>query len=45
MFQESDKKKLKEIIEEKEKKIEELTRLLAQAQVKSSAQKELPPAS
>lgn len=45
MFQESDKKKLKEIIKEKEKKIEELTRLLAQARVKSSARKELPPAS
>ena len=36
MFQENDKKKLKEIIEEKQKKIEQL-RLLAQAQVKSSA--------
>ncbi len=37
MFQENDKKKLKEIIEEKQKKIEQLTRLWAQAQVKSSA--------
>ena len=40
MIQDGDKKKLKEIIKEKEKKIEQLTRLLAQAQVKAPARKD-----
>ena len=40
MIQDGDKKKLKEIIEKKEKKIEQLTRLLAQAQVKAPARKD-----
>lgn len=44
MFQENDIKKLKEIIDEKTDKKEQLTRLLAQAQVKASPPATAPPA-